>query len=208
MIRLLGEGCDLLATIPHRILTARRGVLVVAMGLLLALGWAVPSASAKLPGLTVEVVSSGCRDGQPYLEYLVTNKSSTYYVLAAVGFVASNGETAEVTTGAGGYFILQGQSTATFAPAFPEMYEGQTVTPYVHLYPYYKREFVYGAPTTVPTCPGSPPTTAPPGTATTIPGTTIPETTVPETTVPETTTTVPASTVAPTTAAPTSVTVP
>lgn len=168
------------------------------MGLLLALGWVLPSANAKLPGLTVEVVSSGCRDGQPYLEYLVTNKSSTSYVLAAVGFVASNGETAEVTTGAGGYYILQPKTTATFAPAFPEIYEGQTVTPYVHLYPYYKREFVYGAPTTVPTCPGSPPTTAPPGTATT----------VPPTTVPETTTTVPATTAAPTTAAPTSVTVP
>jgi hypothetical protein len=198
MIRLLGKGVILLATIPHRILTAKRGFLVIAMGLLLTLGLALPSASAKLPGLTVEVVSSGCRDGQPYLEYLVTNKSSTYYVLAAVGFVAPNGETVEVTTGAGGYFILEAKSTATFAPAFPEVYEGQTVTPYVHLYPYYKRDFVYAAPTTVPTCPGSPPTTAPPGTATT----------VPQTTVPETTTTVPATTAAPTTAAPTSLTMP
>jgi hypothetical protein len=198
MIRLLGRGVILLATIPHRILTAKRGFLVIAMGLLLTLGLALPSAGAKLPGLPVEVVSSGCRDGQPYLEYLVANKSSKYYVLAAVGFVAPNGETAEVTTGAGGYFILQAQSTATFAPAFPEIYEGQTVTPYVHLYPYYKRDFVYAVPTTVPTCPGSPPTTAPPGTTTTVP-----QTTVPQTTVPQTTTTVPA-----TTAAPTSVTVP
>jgi hypothetical protein len=145
------------------------------------------------------VVSSGCRDGEPYLEYLVTNKSSTAYVLAAVGFVAPNGETAEVTTGAGGYYILQPRSSTTFMPTFPEIYEGQTVTPYVHLYPYYKRDFVYGAPITLPTCPGSPTTLPPPGTETTVP---------PPTTMPPPTTTVPTSTaVTSTTSAPTSVTV-
>lgn len=180
-----------MAKILRRVPAAKRMALVVAMGLLLALGAVVPSASAKLGGLTVKVVSSGCRDGEPFLEYLVTNKASTYYVLAAVGFVASNGETAEVTTGAGGYYILQAQSTATFAPAFPEVYEGQTVTPYVHLYPYYKSEFVYGAPTAVPVCPGSTSTTEPPGTATTVPPTTVPgtATTVPQTTVPAATST-------------------
>jgi hypothetical protein len=198
-----------LAKIPHRSRAAKRWVLVVGITLLLALGlalpsanaeWAPPSGSVRLPGLTVEVVSSGCRDGEPYLEYLVTNKSSTSYVLLAVGFITLNGETAEVTTGAGGYYILQPHSTARFALTFPEIYEGQTVLPYVHLYPFYKSEFVYGPPVTVPTCPGSPTTTEPPGTATTEPsGTT---TTVPQTTVPSTTT-APTST----TAAPTSVTV-
>ena len=197
-----------MAKIPHPSRAAKRWVLVVGITLLLALGlalpsanaeWAPPSGSVKLPGLTVKVVSSGCRDGEPYLEYLVTNKSSTSYVLAAVGFITLNGETAEVTTGAGGYYILQPHSTASFAPTFPEIYEGQTVFPYVHLYPYYKSEFVYGSPVTVPTCPGSPTTTEPPGTATTVPQTTVPSTTA----APTTTTAAPTST----TAAPTSVTV-
>jgi hypothetical protein len=197
-----------LAKIPYRSRAAKRWVLVVGITLLLALGLALPSANAewapptggvRLPGLTVEVVSSGCRDGEPYLEYLVANKSSTSYVLAAVGFITLNGKTAEVTTGAGGYYILQPHSTASFAPTFPEIYEGQTVLPYVHLYPYYKSEFVYGSPVTVPTCPGSPTTTEPPGTATTVP-----QTTVPSTTAAPTSTTAAATS---TTAAPTSVTV-
>jgi len=190
-----------LVKIPHPIRAAKRWVLVVGVTLPLALGlalpsanaeWAPPSGSVRLPGLTVEVVSSGCRDGEPYLEYLVTNKSSTSYVLAAVGFITLNGETAEVTTGAGGYYILQPHSTASFAPTFPESYEGQTVLPYVHLYPYYKSEFVYGSPVTVPTCPGSPTTTEPSGATTTVPQTTVPSTTAAATS---------------TTAAPTSVTV-
>jgi hypothetical protein len=170
-------------------------LLLLALGLALPSAkaeWAPPSDRARLPGLTVEVVSSGCRDGEPYLEYLVTNKSSMYYVLAAVGFITQNGDTAEVTTGGGGYYILQSRSTASFAPTFPEIYEGQTVLPYVHLYPYYKSEFVYASPVTVPTCPGSPPTTEPSGTATTVPQTTVPSTTAAGTS---------------TTAAPTSVTV-
>jgi hypothetical protein len=102
------------------------------------------------------------------------------------GFVAPNGETVEVTTGAGGYYILQPHSTAIFSPAFPEVHEGRTVTPYVRLYPYYKSDVVYATPTTVPTCPGSPSTTAPPPTETS-------PTTVPPTTMPPLTTASPTS---------------
>ncbi|HEV8650851.1 MAG TPA: hypothetical protein VG276_15995 [Actinomycetes bacterium] len=172
-----------MANIRQRVLAAKKLGFVAVVGLVLALGAVFLPASAQVTDLSVEVVSSGCRDGAPYLDFRVTNTSTSSYTLVGVGFVAPSGETAEVTTGGAGYFILQGNTTMTFSPTFSEVYEGQTVTPYVHLFPgFYSVDFVYGPPTTVPTCPGSPPTT----------GSTTP-TTEPTTTVPPTPTTRPVS---------------